>query len=850
MATNKGGGGGGGTTVVRLELYACKLKNARAGGAFGGGMSDPYAVVTVLADNPNDKPRILGKTEVIQKTFSPRWTKSFELQYSIGRLTRFNVGVYDDHDKKDKKSDDNSDNKPMGSAMFEVGEVLGAHGNIKAKKLRAGGTLFVRITPAYSNNSREAQSSGIHPETACAAGVLHLTLRGVSLKNIEGFFSKSDPFLEVSAHIQAAGGPSWQTIYRSKHIDNNLNPQWPPFTLDLDRLCGNSGSGSSGNGDIDLNRPIRIHVYDWQKNGKHQSMGFFETTVNVLLNHAANPSSDRFFELFKNRKSFGKIVVAAARIEGRSSSSAADTAGSFSSAIGPASPLAAAMPQPPEQSQQTSQTPASWKAPYNAVSAANSLYTVGGGSSSSIVPMPPPVMVPIEPLPMEALPPPPMAQRPHFVDYLTGGLELELTIAIDFTGSNGDPRIPGALHYIHKDGQLNDYEKAITAVGSIIARYDSDQAFSCLGFGAKFGGVIQHCFQIGKSDKLQGIAGVLVGYRQVFETGLTMSGPTVFAEIIDLTAARARSKQDDAQRKGLQAYQVLLILTDGAVTDIQRTIEALQYAADAPLSIVIVGIGNADFGAMQFLDDFQRGSGGRDICQFVEFRRYQHNKSALTQATLEEIPDQLVDYFYNRGIMPLPAMTTSQLFSLNDATADEGGSGVASDPTDQDTDLSVEENSNGEFFVAHNPGAVYDDTKYDTAAMYIRPSTSYQAAAAATAPPSPYQYGPAGGQQQFQHPGTTDTAASYHGGYGGGNGYPQQQQHYSQPQYYQQQQQQQPRPPPLATDVIPATVFHVQVPPGITPGQQLQIQNPRTQQFMIVTVPPGVAPGGKFAVRY
>lgn len=54
-------------------------------------------------------------------------------------------------------------------------------------------------------------------------------------------------------------------------------------------------------------------------------------------------------------------------------------------------------------------------------------------------------------------------------------MELELCIAVDFTGSNGDPRRPGTLHYIHPDGNLNDYEKAITAVGSIIAKYDHDQ---------------------------------------------------------------------------------------------------------------------------------------------------------------------------------------------------------------------------------------------------------------------------------------------------------------------------------------------------------------------------------------
>ena len=46
---------------VRLEFFASRLKNVA--GAFKG-VSDPYAIVTLLADKPGEKPRILGKTEV------------------------------------------------------------------------------------------------------------------------------------------------------------------------------------------------------------------------------------------------------------------------------------------------------------------------------------------------------------------------------------------------------------------------------------------------------------------------------------------------------------------------------------------------------------------------------------------------------------------------------------------------------------------------------------------------------------------------------------------------------------------------------------------------------------------
>ena len=147
-----------------------------------------------------------------------------------------------------------------------------------------------------------------------------------------------------------------------------------------------------------------------------------------------------------------------------------------------------------------------------------------------------------------------------------------MCVAIDFTGSNGDPRKPGTLHYIHRDGtSLNDYEKAITAVGGIVARYDHDQRFPVWGFGAKFGGIINHSFQVGPAEELDGISGILEGYRQVFRTGLTMSGPTVFADVITKAAYMAREQQAERSRIGKQAYHILLILTDGAVSNMELT---------------------------------------------------------------------------------------------------------------------------------------------------------------------------------------------------------------------------------------------------------------------------------------
>ena len=50
--------------------------------------------------------------------------------------------------------------------------------------------------------------------------------------------------------------------------------------------------------------------------------------------------------------------------------------------------------------------------------------------------------------------------------------QLNCTIAIDFTASNGDPKSPSSLHY-HSVYHPSPYCNALRAVGNIIKDYDS-----------------------------------------------------------------------------------------------------------------------------------------------------------------------------------------------------------------------------------------------------------------------------------------------------------------------------------------------------------------------------------------
>jgi len=44
---------------------------------------------------------------------------------------------------------------------------------------------------------------------------------------------------------------------------------------------------------------------------------------------------------------------------------------------------------------------------------------------------------------------------PDFIDYIKGGMQLNLMIAIDFTSSNGEPDDEFSLHSFKEKGQLN-----------------------------------------------------------------------------------------------------------------------------------------------------------------------------------------------------------------------------------------------------------------------------------------------------------------------------------------------------------------------------------------------------------
>ena len=125
-------------------------------------------------------------------------------------------------------------------------------------------------------------------------------------------------------------------------------------------------------------------------------------------------------------------------------------------------------------------------------------------------------------------------------------------------------------------------------------------------------------------------------------------------------APRTRKEIDTIRRENNPLiYHILMILTDGIIVDQQATMDAIIEASFLPFSLIIIGIGNDHFQEMIELDGDEApliSSNGtkimRDVVQFVRFNTYRNNPDELAAKVLEELPNQIVQYYTMINIFP------------------------------------------------------------------------------------------------------------------------------------------------------------------------------------------------------
>uniref|UniRef100_A0A7S3KSE1 Copine C-terminal domain-containing protein n=1 Tax=Euplotes crassus TaxID=5936 RepID=A0A7S3KSE1_EUPCR len=235
---------------------------------------------------------------------------------------------------------------------------------------------------------------------------------------------------------------------------------------------------------------------------------------------------------------------------------------------------------------------------------------------------------------------------------------------VDFTGSN----LSGAngLNLHSTSLQENQYFNAIQQVSSILLNFDSDKQVPLFGFGAVvdqryYYSNVSHCFALNGNSfrpEVQDIGGIQDAYMNTINN-VQYAGPTFFAPMLKKWNEMVSFECE----KNTKKYYTFLILTDGMIHDINDTVEQVVVSSRLPVSIIIVGIGNANFSNMVFLDSDEQplfckntqSFSKRDNVQFVKFNDINKNGDnfeALARETLKELPRQMIEYFEGVDIEP------------------------------------------------------------------------------------------------------------------------------------------------------------------------------------------------------
>lgn len=318
----------------------------------------------------------------------------------------------------------------------------------------------------------------MHVEQAKASGMLQFQLKAVDLINMEGWriLKKSDPFFEMQRLRKSTKQQRvWDAVFRSNPVYNSLEPIWTPSCVEVDALCSDR-----------WDHQFRIVVYDHNSDGKHVEMGKAFLTLKDLTTRQDIPLS-------QGNKAAGKIIVMEAQVIGATPSLHGSRA-----------------------------VPAFGKSLDNediAVAAEEEDIAVAAKD---------------EEIELEN-----EQREPTFANYVSGGCQLRMIVAIDATASNGDPRQATSLHHFQDHGR-NAYEDVIHSLASIVSKFDSDQKFPVWGFGAKVKGELSHCFNFGSGSEVDGINGILDAYRTTFSNGLSMSSPRDFSEVIQRAAIESK----------------------------------------------------------------------------------------------------------------------------------------------------------------------------------------------------------------------------------------------------------------------------------------------------------------------
>ena len=251
-----------------------------------------------------------------------------------------------------------------------------------------------------------------------------------------------------------------------------------------------------------------------------------------------------------------------------------------------------------------------------------------------------------------------MDMRPSLIEYLKHGWQMNVSIAIDFTLSNLEIKDQRSLHRQMRNGEMNQYEKAIFEVCNVMCKYAIEGSFNVYGFGGiphymGYKNKVSRLWNLNGEDdpRCKGTMEVLKAYQKGI-MGTTLAGPSYFGKLLSHVQEEITGSLYERGLDANRIYHVVIIITDGNCHDMEETKRLLVSLSGMPFSAVVIGVGDGDFEKMEILDadgeiltDENGNEAIRDIVQLVQYGDFKDlGQRELALEVLGELPDQFVDY--------------------------------------------------------------------------------------------------------------------------------------------------------------------------------------------------------------
>lgn len=281
-----------------------------------------------------------------------------------------------------------------------------------------------------------------------------------------------------------------------------------------------------------------------------------------------------------------------------------------------------------------------------------------------------------------------------FDQYINAGVQLRLVFAVDCSGSTKE------MHKIEAGGKADLFETAIREVSSVLISKEKTNRFGFLGFGAKIKGCKHPTFAFNheKSQNNLSVSSVEEAtdlYRSVYPK-IEPVEPTNLSAVIE----RLHIMMKHQDKRNYKIYTLLVILTDGDVSDQQATVDKIVECSVYPLSVVLIGVGQNNFEFLEYLesavrtnnateDDKKkkkdkekknskkrlmrlRSSQGKDafrrIVRFVYYQNYIGKHKELEEAILRDVPRQMTEFYNLMKFDPSPKSSEKEEYSLTKST--------------------------------------------------------------------------------------------------------------------------------------------------------------------------------------